>query len=254
MAALTKADVIANINQTNSILIEGFGVKNWLQTNYPKELKYMTFDALVEIDKEINKYLGKKQEEKVAKDFKSTEEGLAIIKYAKAKHELLCKHWQDAINSANKIINNQVKTNLGSEWEIKDEVGYNGCTIAMIDVNAEEAKKFVFGAEISISFKDNFYFSKNKENRELQMNVGTTGSFTFESDRAKFYVSLGKFLNNSPQSKKMRKVISETLIEFCIRYYSYLSPMLDKVREVMNNPYSYKESYKEELKDIQDEL
>lgn len=254
MAALTKADVIANINHTNSILIENFGVKNWLQTNHPKELKYMTFDALIEIDKEINLYLNKKQDEKVANDFKSTEEGIVISNYAKEKHKLLCEHWQKEIDSANEIINTQIKSILGSEWEIKNEIGYNGCIIAMIDTNSEETKKFVFGAEINISFKNSFYFSKNNEDRELQMNVGTIGAFTFESDRAKFYIGLGKFLNNSPQSKKMRKIISEALINFCIRYYSYLSPMLDKVREVINNPYLYKESYKEELKDIQNEL
>ena len=73
MATILKSDIIKNINDIISILVNDFCLDNLylnrLVTNkYNKQIKYLSFDELIEVDKEFNKILETKQKKKGRKN------------------------------------------------------------------------------------------------------------------------------------------------------------------------------------------
>lgn len=241
MATILKSDIIKNINDTISVLVNDFYLDNLylnrLVTNkYNKQIKYLSFDELIEVDKEFNKILKTKQKEKKEEEFKSTEEGIKILNFIEEKRKYFLKSLDDWTLIMKNLLENKIKSVLGKDWNI-EEVNNYGCVLFMNDEN----DKRIFASEIRIYFEDSF----NIDNKDLRTNIGTSGEFTFSSSRAKYYVGVGKLLDN----KEFQNEILSILWKVKKQHLQYFT-LFKKIRDIKNNPYSHKDTYIEELTNL----
>lgn len=242
MATILKSDIIKNINDTISVLVNDFNLDNLylnkLVTNkYNKQIKYLSFDELIEVDKNFNEILKDKQKEKKEKEFKSTEEGIKIFNFIEEKRKYFIKSLNDWTSIMKNLLENKIKSVLGKNWNIS-EVNNYGCILFMNDEN----NKKIFASEIRIYFEDSF----DIDNKDLRTNIGTSGEFTFDSSRAKYYVGVGKLLDN----KELQNEILSILWKVKKQHLQYFYLIFDKIKDIKDNPYSHKDTYIEELTNL----
>lgn len=241
MATILKSDIIVNINDTISVLVNDFNLDNLylnrLVTNkYNKQIKYLSFDELIEVDKEFNKILKTKQKEKKEKEFKSTKEGIEILNFIEEKHKYFSKSLNDWTSIMKNLLENKIKSVLGKSWNIS-EVNNYGCILFMNDEN----NKRIFASEIRVYFENSFDIN----NKDLRTNIGTSGEFTFDSLRAKYYIGVGKLLDD----KELQNEILSILWKVKKQHLQYFD-LFKKIRDIKNNLYSYKDTYIEELTNL----
>lgn len=241
MATILKSDIIVNINDTISVLVNDFNLDNLylnkLITNkYNKQIKYLSFDELIEVDKEFNKILKNKQQEKKEEEFKSSEEGIKILNFVEEKHKYFVKSFDDLTLIMKNLLENKIKSVLGKDWNV-EEVNNYGCILFMNDEN----DKRIFASEINIYFKKSF----DIDSKDLRTNIGTSGEFKFDSLRAKYYIGVGKLLDD----KELQNEILSILWKVKKQHLQYFD-LFKKIRDIKNNLYSHKDTYIEELTNL----
>ncbi|QIG63246.1 hypothetical protein DAC16_13 [Bacteroides phage DAC16] len=241
MATILKSDIIKNINDTISVLVNDFNLDNLylnkLVTNkYNKQIKYLSFDELIEVDKNFNEILKDKQKEKKEEEFKSTEEGIKILNFIEEKRKYFIQSFNDWTLIMKNLLENKIKFVLGKDWNIR-EINNYGCILFMNDEN----DKRIFASEVKIYFEDSYDIN----NKDLKINVGSLGEFTFNSLRAKYYIGVGKLLDN----KELQNEILSILWKIKKQHLQYFD-LFKKIRDIKNNLYSYKDIYIEELTNL----
>ncbi|QIG64031.1 hypothetical protein DAC22_17 [Bacteroides phage DAC22] len=241
MATILKSDIIKNINDTISVLVNDFYLDNLylnrLVTNkYNKQIKYLSFDELIEVDKEFNKILETKQKEKREEEFKSTEEGIKILNFIEEKRKYFIKSLDDWTLIMKNLLENKIKSVLGKDWNIK-EIDNCGCILFLNDEN----NKKIFASEVKIYFEDSY----DIDNKDLRTNIGTSGEVTFDSSRAKYYVGVGKLLDNKELQNEMLSILWKVKKQH-LQHFT----LFKKIRDIKNNPYSHKDTYIEELTNL----
>lgn len=244
MATILKSDIIININNTISLLINDYKVDNsyfddFVKRKYNKQIKYLSFDELIEVDKNFNAILKSKQKEKDEEKFKSSEEGIKIFNFVDEKHKYFVKSFDDWNLIMKNLLENKIKSILGEDWNI-EEVSNYGCILFMNDEN----KKRVFGSDINIYFKNSFDIN----DKDLRINIGTLGEFTFNSLRAKYYIGVGKLLDN----KELKNEILSILWKIKSQHLKYFNLIFDKIKDIKENLVAYKDTYMEELSKMKD--
>ncbi|QIG64693.1 hypothetical protein SJC03_15 [Bacteroides phage SJC03] len=241
MATILKSDIIKNINDIISILVNDFCLDNLylnrLVTNkYNKQIKYLSFDELIEVDKEFNKILETKQKEKREEEFKSTEEGIKILNFIEEKRKYFIKSLDDWTLIMKNLLENKIKSVLGKDWNIR-EINNYGCILFMNDEN----NKRIFASEVKIYFEDSY----DIDNKDLKTNIGSLGEFTFDSLRAKYYIGIGKLLDNKELQNEMLSILWKVKKQH-LQHFT----LFKKIRDIKNNLYSHKDTYIEELTNL----
>ena len=241
MATILKSDIIKNINDTISVLVNDFNLDNLylnkLVTNkYNKQIKYLSFDELIKVDKNFNEILKDKQKEKKEEEFKSTEEGIKILNFIEEKRKYFIQSFNDWTLIMKNLLENKIKFVLGKDWNIR-EINNYGCILFMNDEN----DKRIFASEVKIYFEDSYDIN----NKDLKINVCSLGEFTFNSLKAKYYIGAGKLLDD----KELQNEILSILWKIKKQHLQYFD-LFKKIRDIKNNLYSYKDIYIEELTNL----
>lgn len=94
---------------------------------------------------------------------------------------------------------------------------------------------------MKIYFEDSY----DIDNKDLRTNIGTSGEVTFDSSRAKYYVGVGKLLDNKELQNEMLSILWKVKKQH-LQHFT----LFKKIRDIKNNLYFYKDTYIKELTNL----
>lgn len=135
----------------------------------------------------------------------ATAEGQAKKQELESRKEQLSLEY----SSLNTVVMNMLKTwikdFLGDHWTVR-RLYKNSVDFQIYDA---EKKDYVFGSEIEVYADKHYYWGDNKE--RFETNIGAMGSFSLldqePSTRARFYMDLGKFLNDKERLSNLKNMM-----------------------------------------------
>lgn len=124
-------------------------------------------------------------------EYWETEEGKSRKILLEAQNAELQKRSLETSKGIEDTFMNLAKLHIGQEWVIRSWSNHR-IEFGRVD---DEGKR-IFGQDFEI------YFDRWNDNKP-EINVGTTGAFEIDSDRAKFYTQFGNFLSHPEVLKEI---------------------------------------------------